>query len=127
MVQVLTTQVQELQMQRILLQEQLERTGENARADSLIKAQRRQRIDSLRHVTTGSPLVVEGDTLLTLYARSGGMLPEARVKAAGKVIEELAHKLFFHSDSLFSLRVSFMSGTNSLPSCQPFAPGSPVL
>lgn len=107
MVQVLTTQVQELQMQRILLQEQLERTGENARADSLIKAQRRQRIDSLRHVTTGSPLVVEGDTLLTLYARSGGMLPEARVKAAGKVIEELAHKLFFHSDSLYVFESDF--------------------
>ena len=45
MVQALQAQVQELQLQRILLQEQLERTGQSARMDSIAKVQRQQRID----------------------------------------------------------------------------------
>lgn len=101
MVQVLMAQVQELQLQRILLQEQLEISGKNARIDSIAKVQRQQRIDSLRKVTAGSPLIVENDTLLVLYARKGGMLPEARVKAAKEIIESLAHKLVFKTDSLY--------------------------
>ena len=109
MVQALMTQVQELQLQRILLQEQLERTGQNARMDSIAKVQRQQRIDSLRKVTAGSPLVVEGDTLLVLYARKGGMLPEARVKAAKEIIESLAHKLVFKTDSLYVFEGDFSS------------------
>lgn len=101
MMQVLMAQVQELQLQRILLQEQLELSGKNARMDSIAKVQRQQRIDSLRKVTTGSPLIVEGDTLLVIYARSGGMIPEARVKAAREIIESMGHKLVFTIDSLY--------------------------
>ena len=102
MVRELTSQVQELQLQRIMLQEQLERSGQNARMDSIAKVQRQQRIDSLRKVTTGSPLIVEDDTLLVLYARKGGMLPEARVKEAREIIEMLAHKLVFKADTLYT-------------------------
>ena len=99
--QVLQAQFQELQMQNILLQEQVEATGRSARMDSLAKVQRQQRIDSLRKVTTGSPLIIEGDTLLVLYARSGGMLPEARVKEAKEIIEKLGHRLSFKVDTLY--------------------------
>lgn len=116
MVQVLMAQVQELQLQRILLQEQLEISGKNARMDSIAKVQRQQRIDSLRKVTTGSPLIVEHDTLLVLYARKGGMLPEARVKAAKEIIESLAHKLVFKTDSLYvfegDISSDIMAGNN---------------
>ena len=107
MVQALLAQVQELQLQRILLQEQLEISNENARMDSLAKEQRIQRIDSLRKVTTGSPLIIENDTLLILYARSGGMLPEARVQAAREVIEELGHRLTFKADTLYVFESEF--------------------
>ena len=69
--------------------------------DSLAKVQRQQRIDSLRKVTTGSPLIIEDDTLLVLYARSGGMLPEARVKEAKEIIEKLGHRLSFKVDTLY--------------------------
>ena len=86
MVRELTSQVQELQLQRIMLQEQLEISGQNARMDSIAKVQRQQRIDSLRKVTTGSPLIVEDDTLLVLYARRGGMLPEARVRFSRQIL-----------------------------------------
>lgn len=101
LLQVLMNQVQELQLQRIMLQEELERTGLGARQDSLAKAQRKQRIDSLRLVTKGTPLIVDDDTLLTLYARKGGMLPEARVEEARETIRRLGRKLSFKADSLY--------------------------
>jgi small-conductance mechanosensitive channel len=75
--------------------------------DSIAKVQRQQRIDSLRKVTTGSPLIVEDDTLLVLYARRGGMLPEARVKATREIIESLAHKLVFKVDTLYTFEGEF--------------------
>ena len=101
MVHVLMAQVQELQMQRILLQEQLDRTGLNARMDSIAKVQRQQRIDSLRHITPGSPLIIGDDTLLVLYARQGGTLPETRVASARKKIDELGRKLVLKADSIY--------------------------
>ncbi len=93
-------QIQELKLQRIMMQEELERTGKNARQDSLNKVQRRQRIDSLRLVTPGAPLVIDGDTLLKLYARKGGMLPTTRVETAKKAIERLGRKLTLATDSI---------------------------
>ena len=120
MVQALKAQVQELQLQRIMLQEQLEISGQNARMDSLARAQRQQRIDSLRNVTAGSPLVIEDDTLLVLYARKGGMLPDARVKLAKDNIEILAHKLVFKIDTLYVYEGEFssdiMAGNNVIMS-----------
>ena len=100
-VQVLMAQVQELQLQRILLQEELDRSGLNARMDSIAKVQRQHRIDSLRKITPGSPLIMDNDTLLVLYARKGGMLPEKRVATAKEKIEELGHKLVLKADSIY--------------------------
>lgn len=94
-------QIQELKLQGILMQEQLEKSGADAREDSLREATRRQRIDSLRQVTPGSPLVVEGDTLLVIYARKGGMQPEARTKAAQKRILEVGKSLKLFTDSIY--------------------------
>ena len=65
-VEELRNQVQELKLQSIMMQEQLERTGMSAREDSLRQAERIARVDSLRNVTQGAPLVVEGDTLLVI-------------------------------------------------------------
>ena len=96
----LSQQVQELNLQRIMLQEELERSGRSARLDSAQRAHRQQRIDSLRLVTPGAPLVIGGDTLLKLYARKGGMLPEARVEAAREKIESLGHRLTLTNDSI---------------------------
>lgn len=108
-VQVLMSQVQELQLQRIMLQEELDRQGYSARMDSLAAAQRQHRIDSLRKVTKGSPLIVDDDTLLVLYARSGGTLPEARVAAAREKIESLGRRLVFKPDSLYVFEGEFSS------------------
>ena len=100
-VQSLRNQVQELKLKGIMMQEQLERTGKSAKEDSLRQVARKARVDSLRNVTPGAPLVVDGDTLLVIYARKGGMLPEARVSAAKSKIYEVGKRLTMFVDSLY--------------------------
>lgn len=97
----LNHQIQELKLQSIMMQEQLEQTGQGAKEDSLRLAARKARVDSLRNVTTGAPLVVEGDTLLLIYARKGGMLPEARVDMARSKIYEIGKRLTMFVDSIY--------------------------
>ena len=101
LVRVLQSQVQELELKRIYMETVLERVGQSARRDSLSKVQQRHRIDSLRQTTQGAPLIIENDTLLVLYARKGGMLPETRAQEAKEKIEALGHKLAFTVDSLY--------------------------
>lgn len=97
----LNNQIQELKLQGIMMQEQLERTGKSVKEDSLRQVARKARVDSLRNVTPGAPLVVDGDTLLVIYARKGGMLPEARVSAAKSRIYEVGKRLTMFVDSLY--------------------------
>ncbi len=97
----LRNQVQELKLQGIMMQEQLELTGKSAKEDSLRKAERKARVDSLRNVTPGAPLIVEGDTLLVIYARKGGLLPEARVSSAKNKIYEVGKRLTMFADSVY--------------------------
>lgn len=101
LVQRLRNQVQELELQGIIMREQLERTGKNAREDSLRMVERKARIDSLRQTTPGAPLIVDGDTLLTVYARKGGMLPEARVEDIRETVLSLGKSLKFFVDSIY--------------------------
>ena len=115
-VEELHQQVQELKLQSIMMQEQLERTGMSAREDSLRQVARKARVDSLRNVTPGAPLIVEGDTLLTIYARKGGMLPEARVQQAKAKILETGKRLSMFVDSIYvfdsELSTDVMVGEN---------------
>ena len=97
----LRNQVQELKLQGIMMQEQLELTGKSAKEDSLRQAERKARVDSLRNVTPGAPLIVEGDTLLVIYARKGGILPEARVSSAKSKIYEVGKRLTMFADSVY--------------------------
>ena len=101
LVQRLRNQVQELELQGIIMREQLERTGKNVREDSLRMVERKARIDSLRQTTPGAPLIVDGDTLLTVYARKGGMLPEARVEDICETVLSLGKSLKFFVDSIY--------------------------
>ncbi|MBO4672762.1 MAG: mechanosensitive ion channel [Bacteroidaceae bacterium] len=97
----LNHQIQELKLQGIMMQEQLERTGKSAKEDSLRQAERKARVDSLRNVTPGAPLIIDGDTLLVIYARKGGMLPEARVSAVKSKVMEVGKRLTMFVDSIY--------------------------
>ena len=101
LVSALRSQLQEQQMKNIMMQEQLEKTGEAARDDSLRLARRKERIDSLRNITPGAPLIIDGDTLLVLYTRRGGILPETRVEDIREKIMEKGKRITLFSDSVY--------------------------
>jgi small-conductance mechanosensitive channel len=100
-IEALRTQVHELKLQGIMMREQLEITGKDAYEDSVHAARLRQRIDSLRQLTSGVPLVVDNDTLLKLYARKGGMLPSVRAEQAAEKILEAGKRMTMFLDSVY--------------------------
>ena len=106
-IQILRSQLQEQQMQTIMLLEQLEKTGEAARDDSLRLVRRKERIDSLRNITPGAPLIIDGDTLLVLYNRRGGVVPEARVEEIREKILEKGKSMSFFTDSIYIFEGEF--------------------
>lgn len=69
-------------------------------ADSARQVQQRKRIDSLRAVTSGVPVVVEGDTLFYLYAKRGGHTPRQRAEMDSIAITELGRRFGLRPDSL---------------------------
>lgn len=103
----LESQIQELTLQSIVMREQLEKSGELAREDSLLRAQRIARIDSLRKITPGSPLVIDEDTLFILYAQKGGLTAATRVQLAHDKIEKLGKRMTFYSDSCYLLESDY--------------------
>ena len=70
-------------------------------ADSVKHLQQKQRIDSLRKVTLGVPVVVEGDTLVYLYAKRGGHTPQQRAEMDAAAILELGKRFNLRPDSLY--------------------------
>ena len=105
----LQSQLHEHQLREIMMREQMSRTDANNRRDSLQLARRKASIDSLRSITAGAPLVIDGDTLLKLYARKGGMTPDLRVESAEKIINERGKSLTFFSDSCYVFEGEYFS------------------
>lgn len=70
-------------------------------ADSVKHLQQKQRIDSLRKVTPGVPVVVEGDTLFYLYAKRGGHTPQQHAEMDAAAILELGKRFNLRPDSLY--------------------------
>jgi len=107
LVQALLAQIQNLQMQSIMMREQLEKSGVAARDDSLRLARRKSRIDSLRNIIPGAPLIVEGDTLFILYNRRGGVTPESRVEDLHEKIMEIGTSITLFTDSIYIFEEDF--------------------
>jgi len=101
LVEALKNQVQELKLQGILIQEQLYKTGLSAREDSIRQAKKKERIDSLRKILPGSPVIIEGDTLFKLYNRKGGVLPAQRAKNISSLIMKEGMKMTLFTDSIY--------------------------
>lgn len=70
-------------------------------ADSIKLARQRLRIDSLRRVTPGVPVVVEDDTLYYLYAKRGGHTPQQRAEMNAEAITELGKRFNLQPDSVY--------------------------
>lgn len=70
-------------------------------ADSLKLAKQRLRIDSLRRMTPGIPVIVEGDTLYYLFAKRGGHTPQQRAEMNAVAITELGKRFNLQPDSVY--------------------------
>ncbi len=100
--QELALQLQEMKLNEILLKDELESTkNSNATADSLKMAEQRNRIDSLRALTPGVPVVVEGDTLFYLYAKRGGRTPVDRAEDILNIMVKIGTSHSLKKDSIY--------------------------
>lgn len=70
-------------------------------ADSLKQREQRARIDSLRAITAGVPVVVEEDTLFEFYSKRGGYSPQQRARMAETAILSLSRKFNVKPDSIY--------------------------
>ena len=90
----------EMKMNELLLRNALDESGRDAREDSLRKAEQKHRIDSLRQVTPGVPLVIGGDTLLYIYASLGGEDAAHRVESVARKVTQIGKSLKLTTDSM---------------------------
>lgn len=97
-------QMQEMKMQEILLRSELDNAlNQHYRADSMKQAEQRARIDSLRLVTPGVPVVVEGDTLFMLYAARGGYSAYSRASMISDNLSKISKEKSSQNDSVYTL------------------------
>ncbi|MDE7421357.1 MAG: mechanosensitive ion channel family protein [Muribaculaceae bacterium] len=102
-VQELKLQIEQMKLNEILLKSKLEETNQHQLADSLKKAVKLQRIDSLRAVTPGVPIVVEEDTLFKIYAARGGHSALDRAETTTETIIKIGKDRRLHRDSVYLL------------------------
>lgn len=70
-------------------------------ADSVKRTRQEQRIDSLRQVTQGVPVIVDDDTLFYFYAKRGGHTPQQRAENVANDITALGKRFNLKPDSLY--------------------------
>lgn len=99
----LTLQVEQMRLNEILLKNQLEENNQHHVADSLKKAAQKQRIDSLRAITPGVPVVIEKDTLFKIYAARGGHSAFDRAETTIETISKIGHDRSLRRDSVYLL------------------------
>ena len=69
--------------------------------DSLKRAELKHKIDSLRNITKGVPVVVKDDTLFTIYAKWGGYTASERAEGIIQKIESLGKNITLKPDSVY--------------------------
>lgn len=99
--QELELQLQEMKLNEIVLRTELDDVRNiHALTDSLEREEQRRRVDSLRVLTPGVPLVVDGDTLFMLYAKQGGLSAHDRAETASEKILKIGKDLSLKVDSV---------------------------
>lgn len=100
--QELELQLQEMKLNEIVLRTELDDVRNiHALTDSLEREEQRRRVDSLRVLTPGVPLVIDGDTLFMLYAKQGGLSAHDRVETASEKILKIGKDLSLKVDSVY--------------------------
>ena len=95
-------QLQEARLNEANLRMQLEDLKlQQVSGDSLKRLKQKARIDSLRSVTTGVPVVVDEDTLFYLYAKNGGFSALQRAEMEAHSIDQLGRRMKLQPDSLY--------------------------
>ena len=105
----LRRELEELRLKEIVMKQALDSTGESARIDSIQRECRRQHIDSIRLITPGVPVVIEGDTLFTVYASLGGESPSQRVEDIKRTIIQIGKSFRTTTDSVHVFESDFTS------------------
>lgn len=97
-------QLQEMRMNEMLLRTELENIrNHNLIADSMKMAEQRSRIDSLRAITPGIPVIIDGDTLFNLYSERGGYTATARAEMTQEVMIKIGKTNSLRRDSVYIL------------------------
>ncbi|MDE6785668.1 MAG: mechanosensitive ion channel family protein, partial [Muribaculaceae bacterium] len=99
----LMLEVEQMRLNEILLKTQLEANNQHVVEDSLKKAAQKQRIDSLRAITPGVPVVIEEDTLFKIYAARGGHSAFDRAETTTETIIKIGHDRRLRRDSVYLL------------------------
>lgn len=100
--QELELQLQEMKLNEIVLRTELDDAqNKHITTDSLKKEEQRHRIDSLRTLTPGVPLIIDNDTLLTFYAKRGGVSAHDRAENAVNLILKIGKDLSLKTDSVY--------------------------
>lgn len=96
-------QLQEMKLNEMVLRRALDDRNGADSADSMRLAAQQREIDSLRQCTRGVPVVVEGDTLFSLYANRGGYSPFDRAEMIGEVLLKISKDGSRRVDSVYTL------------------------
>ena len=108
--QELELQLQEMKLNEIMLRsERDDALYKHITTDSLKKEEQRRSIDSLRTLTPGVPLIIDGDTLLTFYAKRGGVSAYDRAENAVNMILKIGKDLSLKNDSVYLFRSEYQT------------------
>ena len=100
--QELELQLQEMKLNEIVLRSELsDALNKHITTDSLKKEEQRRSIDSLRTLTPGVHLIIDNDTLLTFYAKRGGVSAYDRAENAVNMIQKIGKNLSLKADSVY--------------------------
>lgn len=95
-------QLQEAKLNEVNLRMEVEQLKlQSIASDSLKLDRMKSKIDSIREITTGVPVVVEGDTLFTLYAKRGGLSAHDRAETFAQNILRLGKMRNLQPDSVY--------------------------
>ncbi|MFV0536767.1 MAG: hypothetical protein ACK5M3_05260 [Dysgonomonas sp.] len=108
-IQEMMLQIQEMKLNEILLRTELEDVQSVSINDSLRKATQRRRIDSLRALTPGIPVIVNNDTILVLYTKKGGLTAHKRAENIQKTILDIGQSYSLRTDSVYILESENLS------------------